>query len=238
MNGGNGTGAGAGNGEGQSNGHGDGDGDGNDGNDGDGNGDGRDGQCDGDGDRRSYVFRCFACGLRGHTKSKCPNPTGGVDAADVKCFGCRGIGHSLRNCPVMANGDKKSNVTRNRCFNCGEIGHASRNCVSEWVNDGCSFATCFVCFNMGHLSRNCPEKREGKSIYPDGGACHKCQSTQHLAKNCDVFVPDDERVGDCNRESDDGKTLELMNVSMGDGDGVFVLLQRTRRHIRLSISFE
>jgi cofilin len=69
------------------------------------------------------------------------------------------------------------------CYRCGENTHRLQDCPMPRPADGAlPFATCFICKKQGHLSSKCDQ---GGTAYPAGGCCHYCQSTQHLARNCE-----------------------------------------------------
>lgn len=110
----------------------------------------------------------------------------------LTCLGCRESGHRLKNCPKF-----RTTI----CIRCGGSDHKYQECPTK--GGDFKFATCFVCKEMvswglgilititsnyvflpfqGHLSKQCPKNANG--VYPNGGACRYCNSTDHLAQDC------------------------------------------------------
>lgn len=123
------------------------------------------------------------------------------------CFLCRQKGHSIKNCPKA-----ESDTAVDICYHCGSNEHTTKNCATP--NKSFSFATCFVCGVQGHLASAC--EKNDKGLYPDGGGCKYCGSTQHLMKDC---KPASNRDGDI--------TVGTVDAYQGgDDDDVFVALRR------------
>ncbi|KAJ1724433.1 hypothetical protein LPJ53_001274 [Coemansia erecta] len=123
------------------------------------------------------------------------------------CFQCRQKGHSVKNCP-QTGGATQTGL----CYHCGSDEHTTRNCSKP--GKGFAFATCFVCGGQGHLASKC-EKNE-KGLYPNGGGCKYCGSTQHLARDCKPT-----------RNEDRDATVGTVDAGQGgDDDDVFAALRR------------
>ncbi|KAJ2723350.1 hypothetical protein GGI07_002703 [Coemansia sp. Benny D115] len=91
---------------------------------------------------------------------------------NTTCFLCRTKGHSIRNCPTT--------TATGICYHCGSLEHTTKMCPKPGKTF--PYATCFVCQQQGHLASLCPKNEKG--LYPNGGGCKYCGSTQHLAKDC------------------------------------------------------
>ncbi|KAJ2705419.1 hypothetical protein H4R19_005125 [Coemansia spiralis] len=119
------------------------------------------------------------------------------------CFQCRKSGHSVKNCP-----DGQAIV----CYHCGADDHTTKGCPTP--SRSFPFATCFVCGGRGHLASRCPKNEKG--LYPNGGGCKYCGSTQHLMKDCRPT-----------RNKDAEPTIGTVDARQGgDDDDVFVALRR------------
>lgn len=104
----------------------------------------------------------------------------------VTCLRCRETGHSLKECTAniseegIENAKNVSSFKKLYCYNCGSDEHTHKACPAPFSNF--SHAICFVCNEKGHLASACAQNAHG--VYPDGGGCHFCGSTKHLARNC------------------------------------------------------
>lgn len=129
---------------------------------------------------------CWICGSTEHRRSDCPNK--GFDGSShsiqrkLVCLGCRQRGHILKDCP-KAQGGALGQTAGVTCYNCGSTEHSYLQCSEEKIGNGWTHAQCFVCNGKGHLSRDCPKNAQ-HGLYPRGGGCKRCGSTQHLVKDC------------------------------------------------------
>lgn len=85
------------------------------------------------------------------------------------------------------------------------------------------YAKCFICNEQGHLSKQCPKNENG--IYPNGGACHKCGSKAHLAKDCNVSVDED------GEPLADGKTTvsKIDSEQGADDDDYHIFVDKSKK---------
>ncbi|RKO99277.1 hypothetical protein CXG81DRAFT_2345, partial [Caulochytrium protostelioides] len=109
------------------------------------------------------------------------------------CFQCRGTGHGIADCPKTqaareadaadAVGSLIAKPTGAMCYKCGSLAHSVHQCKKPTdQNNPYPYAECFVCGLRGHLASKCPKNPRG--LYPNGGGCRYCASTQHLARDC------------------------------------------------------
>lgn len=79
---------------------------------------------------------------------------------------------------------------------------------------------------MGHLAVSCPKNDHG--IYPEGGTCHLCNSTEHLAAYCKMSAK--KKI-----EKGVGSTmLGEMNLEQGaDDDDLHLTLRDEPKNARL-----
>ncbi|KAJ1729314.1 hypothetical protein LPJ61_003588 [Coemansia biformis] len=123
------------------------------------------------------------------------------------CFLCRATGHSVKNCPSAGGGGQAA-----VCYHCGADDHTTKGCPTP--SRSFPFATCYVCGGRGHLASRCPKNEKG--LYPNGGGCKYCGSTQHLMKDCRPT-----------RKRDGEQTVGTVDAQQGgDDDDVFVALRR------------
>ncbi|KAJ1881847.1 hypothetical protein LPJ66_011247, partial [Kickxella alabastrina] len=114
-------------------------------------------------------------------------------------------GHSVKNCP------KSVETPVGVCYRCGSGDHTTKDCKKK--GNSFSFATCFVCGGQGHLASACQKNEKG--LYPNGGSCKYCGSTQHLVKDCKPT-----------RNKDLEATIGTIDAEQGgDDDDVFVALK-------------
>ncbi|KAJ2482465.1 hypothetical protein EV174_003198 [Coemansia sp. RSA 2320] len=126
---------------------------------------------------------------------------------EFTCFLCRKKGHSVKNCPKAESG-----TAVDVCYHCGSADHTTKVCPTP--SKTFAFATCFVCGGQGHLSSAC--QKNDKGLYPNGGGCKYCGSTQHLMRDCKPTK---------NKELE--ATVGTVEAHQGgDDDDVFVALRR------------
>jgi hypothetical protein len=92
--------------------------------------------------------------------------TRGVNLVDTtgsarKCFNCGEVGHMQRECQAA----NPSGRFHGKCHKCGRQGHMAKDCRSKKNK-----VKCFACDKEGHMARECPERQDGGSAPPVGGA--------------------------------------------------------------------
>jgi zinc finger CCHC domain-containing protein 9 len=135
------------------------------------------------------------------------------------CLRCRKPGHTLKDCTEPSKGTAQEAEFNKSgyCYNCGSHEHTHKQCTLPYSNF--AHAVCFFCDQKGHLASACTQNDRG--IYPNGGCCHHCGSTKHLARNC--------------RPTDSAKNGEVLISAASDpqtnpeNDDVYEALQKIQQ---------